>query len=452
MATTDMVFEPAAGTSSPEHSNVNTEPARRPVERIKKTLRKYTSKLQLRRPSASADEGPPWDPPSAGDASDPPRYSRLRILDDYRWPICEPLEVLVLSDEHSSSFSPPPDRNFSCQMTRSWSSATAASPTTSSASAPSSLPRAYPSCPGLAEESLDKLITLPCGHIFHPECLQTELRRHAYARCPRCQHTLHYRRCHHRVHIPYFAPGTAIHKDELDGACRCCAPFPFMQHVMSERGNQQGERAPVPPSSTSSSSAAATATTTTTSPASPSSTKTTHGDEQHQMEAAAAGSGFSAFFSRDEDTGAADFGWHWWALSVFEGGAERFLAERAALQRRLGRVCVSSLGSGHERERRVAVLILDTLWLVYAHLRAHKGLEWPHALRLVGPIAYEEAAASCCRTAEQRGVDVWASLLDMLVERMHAFHLRGAAMWQPYELLPFQPCFPMVEDLTDGAV
>lgn len=128
----------------------------------------------------------------------------------------------------------------------------------------------------------------------------------------------------------------------------------------------------------------------------------------------------------------------------------------------------------------LAVLILDTLWTVYAHLRAHKGLEWPHALRLVGPIAYEEAAASCCRTAEQRGVDVWASLLDMMVERMHvsfhstkkkrwrgsrkeeltcsletpaqAFHLRGAALWQPYELLPFQPCFPMVEDLTDGAV
>lgn len=73
-----------------------------------------------------------------------------------------------------------------------------------------------------------------------------------------------------------------------------------------------------------------------------------------------------------------------------------------------------------------AVLILDTLWLVYAHLRAHKGLEWPHALRLVGPIAYEEAAASCCRTAEQRGVDVWASLLDMMVERMHvSFSLLG---------------------------
>lgn len=348
-----MVFDAAVGTSSPEYSNVNIEPARRPVERIKKTLRKYTSKLQLRRPSASADEGPPWDPPSAGDASDPPRYSRLRILDDYRWPICEPLEVLVLSDEHSSSFLPPPDRNFSCQMTRSWSSAPAENPTTSPVSAPSSssLPRAYPSCPGLGEESLDKLITLPCGHVFHPECLQTELRRHAYARCPRCQHTLHYRRCHHRVHIPYFAPGTAIHKDELDGACRCCAPFPFMQHVMSERGDHQGERALVPPFSNPSSSAT---NTTTTSPASsPSLNKTTHGDEQHHMEAAA-GSGFSAFFSRDEDTGAADFGWHWWALSVFEGGLDRFQAERAALQRRLGRVCASSSGSGHERERRVA--------------------------------------------------------------------------------------------------
>ncbi|KAF7534083.1 hypothetical protein G7054_g6543 [Neopestalotiopsis clavispora] len=201
------------------------EPARRPVERIKKTLRKYTSKLQLRRPSAKSDE-PTWDSIApAEDASDPPRYSRLRMLDDYRWPVCEPLEILVLSNDQAAPSTMPPG-SFRCQMIT--------IPTRAASS----------SCPDDKETSLDRLITLPCGHVYHPACLQGELRRHAYARCPRCQHTLHYRLCHHRVHIPYFAPGTAIHPDELDGACRCCAPFPFMQHVMSERGEgaRSGDR------------------------------------------------------------------------------------------------------------------------------------------------------------------------------------------------------------------
>ncbi|ETS81758.1 hypothetical protein PFICI_06760 [Pestalotiopsis fici W106-1] len=419
-----MLFESTLGMLSPEPPPDN-EPVRRPVERIKKTLRKYTSKLQLRRASASTDE-PAWDSVFADDASDPPRYSRLRMLDDYRWPVCEPLEVLVLSNEHSST-----PRRFSCQVMT--------IPTRAAAAASSSLSS---SCLDDREESLDRLITLPCGHIYHPACLQSELRRHAYARCPRCQHTLHYRLCHHRVHIPYFAPGTAIHPDELDGACRCCAPFPFMQHVMAERGEgaQSGDGML---------SAILSSTTTKDKDHGHNNNNNNNGHKGQQPSADVGG--FSV--SKDEDAGAADFGWHWWALSVFEGGAERFLAERAALQRRLLRVCAG----GHERERRVAVLILDTLWLVYAHLRAHKGLEWPHALRLVGPIAYEEAAASCCRTAEQRGVDVWAGLLDMMVERMHflphkAFHLRGATLWQPYELIPFQPYYPMVEDLTDGAV
>ncbi|KAK9417933.1 hypothetical protein SUNI508_08581 [Seiridium unicorne] len=353
-------------------SKLATEPpsyyhTKEPIRKTRNILAKVLRRIRISVEDASSSDDKtcgqniPAEPSIS--TAQPPTYNQMRILDGYKWPLREPIEILMTCDELWAQ------SGFMCQA------------------------RTPPTCPDY-RSSTEGMIALPCGHAFHPDCIHTQLQRYVYARCPTCQHTLHYRLCHHRVHIPYFAPGTIMHQDELDGACRSCAPFPFMQHHL----NTRGPTSELPKSD-------------------------------------------RGFFD-------ADFGWHWWILSVFEGGADRYLTERAVLLRRLFQVCTGQC----ERERKVAMVIFDTLRLIYLHLKAYKGIDWQHALRLVGSIAYEEASSSYKRTPEQRGVDIWSCLLHMMVESLHQFHLRGSRLWQPLELVPFEPYYPMLEDLTDGAV
>ncbi|KAH8193769.1 hypothetical protein TruAng_012065 [Truncatella angustata] len=185
-----------------------------------------------------------------------------------------------------------------------------------------------------------------------------------------------------------------MRQDELDGACQSCAPFTFMQQQLEQSGP----------------------------------TKILPKSDKY-------------FFGKD-------FGWHWWILSILDGGADRYLAERSALLQRLFRICAGQ----DEHEREFAMTIFDTLRLLYVHLKEHEGLDWVNALCLVGPVAYEEASLCDGKTPERRGVDIWSCLMDMMVERLRLFHLRGAKLRQPQELLPFQPYYPMVEELTDGAI
>ncbi|KAH8201912.1 hypothetical protein TruAng_003904 [Truncatella angustata] len=323
----------------------STSLAEGPVRKTNNTLQKIIRKLRPRARNISRTESDCWDAQiiyrTQVAHSEPPSYDRLLVLDGYKWPLPEPIELLMMRDDVWAG------TNFSCERTGA-------------------------DCEATKQDEGDQ-ITLPCGHAFHPRCIHQQLRQYFYARCPTCQHTLHYRLCHHRLHIPYLASGTVMHPDALDGACGTCAPLPFMQEQLARHGPSR--RLP----------------------------------------------------KSDKHASGRDFGWHWWILSVFEGGRERYLAERSALWGRLYRACAG----GDEREREFALVVFDTLRLLYVHLRSYGGLDWVHALCLVGPIAYAEASLSNGKEPERRGVDIWSCLMDMMVERLHQFHLRGAGLWQP---------------------
>lgn len=316
-------------------------------------------------------------PQVSGTIPQPPTYERTQLVDGYKWPVPQPIEHLMDCDEILIPV------DFSCQST-----SANVSPCGHLGPVPD-----YQEQDGALTVAQSGMIKLPCGHAFHPYCINKELGRKAYARCPVCQHTLHYRLCHHRMHIPYFAPGTVMLPDELDGACRACAPVGFIQEIYWDIGPR-----PVLP------------------------------DTDRR------------FFD-------VDFGWHWWIVSVIEGGHDRYVSEHFALQERLFRIC----GGADFEKRKEVIDFFDAMMVLHIRLK-HPELLTSQQVLSGSHLDGRFPPCVLRKTPQVQAMFLWHYYLGRLVEIFHEFHVRGKELWQPQTFVPFMQFYCNIKDLTDGAV